>query len=172
MIGGYNEQRYRRTWFPDEQVAPELVLEALKARRQLATTDARVIPWMSAADIGITLGLVKDGRWRPEHLKLEDLLTPDPKVCRRCIPWGLRWRHPVAQRDVLAALNHYQAEGQVFRLPHPMATWGVYFTPLDDVDRDAIINAWAAMEEARENSRHAVRKYKLGVARLAQGRTP
>lgn len=168
----YNEQQYRRSWFPDEQVAPERVLEALQARRQLATTDAEVIPWMSAADIGITLGLVKDGRWRPEGFDREDLLTPNPKACHRCIPHGLRWRHPVAARDVLAALNHYQAEGKVVRLPHPMATWGVYFTPLNDADRDAIIAAWAAMDEARESSRHAVRKYKLGVARLAQGRTP
>lgn len=165
----YNEQRYRRTWFPDEQVAPPLVLATLQARRHLATTDDAVLPWMSTADIGIALGLVTDNRWRPPGRPVEDLLNANPRVCHRSLPRGLRWRHPVGQRDVLAALNHYQAAGLVVRLPHPMATWGVYFTPLDDADREAMISTWLAMDADRERSRHAVRTYKLDVMRRSHG---
>ena len=168
----YNEQRYRRTWFPDEQVAPERVLEALQARRQLALADSAVIPWMSSADLGICLGLVKDCRWKPERFVLPDLLTPDPTACHRAMPRGLRWRHPVTQRDVTAAVNHYQAQGLVIRLPHHMATWGVYLAPIDEADRRTMLDVWAEMNERREDSRHSVQKYRLRVARLAQGAVP
>jgi hypothetical protein len=157
-------QRYRRTWFPDEQVPPERVLELLRTRRRSAVDDPDVIPWMSSSDIGIHLGLVKDHRWRCQG---EDLLTPNPKVCHRAMPHGLRWRHVVGQRDVRAALNHYQAQGTIIRLPHPLATWGVYLCPLDDADRAGMLNAWTTMADAREDARHLVQKYRIRVGQHA-----
>ena len=169
MGGAVIEQRYRRTWFPDEQIAPDLVLAALQARRHLAVTDAEVIPWMSVADIGLALGVVKDTRWSAPSTVLDDLLTPNPKVCHRSLPHGLRFRHPVAMRDVRAALNHYEAAGTIVRLPHPLATWGVEFWPLNEADRAEIVGAWQRMDEAREDARHAVKKHRLTVGRLAAG---
>ena len=168
-MSSYNEQRFRRTWFPDEQVAPGLVLDALVSRRKLAVTDPAAYPWMSSADIGLALGLVKDSRWTPTDRPLEDLLTPDPRTCHRKLPWGLRWRHPVAQRDVRAALNHYEAEGQVVRLPHPLATWPVHVAPLDDADRAAMVAAWSGMDEDRETARHKQRLHRLAAGRRAAG---
>lgn len=172
MSGGYAENRYRRTWFPDEQVAPARVLEALQARRLLAVTRDDVIPWMSAVDIGLDLGLMALHRWLwpLEPLPPADLV-PDPTVCQRSLRRGLCWRHPVAQRDVNAALRHYESHGQVIRLPHPLATWGVYLAPLDEADSRTMRKTWAAMDEARESARHEQRLHRLAAGRRAGGLT-
>lgn len=163
------EQSYRRNWFPDEQIAPERVLACLTERRKLATTQQGVIPWMSTTDLGITLGLLTDHRWTPAHYNLENLLKPDPTVCRRLMPNGLRWRHVIAKRDVLAALRHYEVAGLVFRLPHPLATCCVYLAPLDAADAAAMVDVWAAMDAAREEARHAQRMYRMAAGRRAAG---
>lgn len=168
-MGGYGEHRYHRTWFPDEQVAPGLVYDALQTRRRLAVERNDVIPWMSSTDIGIQLGLMTDSRWKPEGVTVEDLLTPDPTRCLRSTIRGLRWRHPVAQRDVNAALRHYEAHGQVLRLPHPLATWGVYFAPLDEQDAVGMVEVWAQMDSAREQARHEQRLHRLAAGRRAGG---
>ena len=163
----YGEQRWRRTWFPDEQVAPDEVIEVLRNRRSLAGVRAGVRPWMSAVDIGLFLGLMKDGRWKPPGVDLEEVLKPDPTRCYRSAPRGVRWRHPVAQRDVSAALRHYEAHGQVLRLPHPLATWAVYVAPLDHEDGRRMFEALAEMDRAREQARHEQRMYRLAAGRRA-----
>ena len=40
----YGEHRWRRTWFPDEQVALDEVIELLRTRRSLAGVRAGVRP--------------------------------------------------------------------------------------------------------------------------------
>jgi hypothetical protein len=160
------EQRFRRTWHPDQQVAPERVLETLRARRLLATTDEKAIPWMSSVDIAASLGMLRDQRWNPPGGTLPPLA--DPTVCHRKTPNGCYW-HPVTFRDIRAALNHYEAEGTIVRLPHPLATWGVDFFPLDATDRDAMVSAWLEMDAARENARHAQRMHRLSAGRRAAG---
>lgn len=161
------ENRWRRTWFPDEQVAPDRVLRALKTRRQIAEEDAKAWPWMGVADIGLSLSLIT----LPASMeRFHDRAVYDPHVVHRLLPRAHRWSHPVAHRDVCAALRHYESTGEVIRLPHPLATWGVYVAPYDVGDALDMMDAWAAMDEAREQARHAQRTRRLALGRTLIGR--
>ncbi len=160
------EQRYRRSWFPDEQIAPERVIAALRARRAAAEVSATALPWMAAVDIGLALGaVVLPATMAPFHRAA----TTDGSVVNRKIPSGHRWSHPVARRDIDAALRHYETTGEVIRLPHPMARHAVYMAPLNADDARTVMEAWVEMEEAREDARHAQRVRRIALGRRLLG---
>lgn len=161
------EYRWRRDWFPDQQVKPEQVLAVLRERRQLALSDPAVLPFMTSMEIGWELGAVEDRRWRAPDTPPPPAPV-DPTRSVRSV-WGLRWRNPIPRRDTLFALNHYEAQGLLTRLPGPLARNGAVWTAhLDSADAAQIREAFTAMALARERARHTIAMGRLSATVRSQ----